>query len=112
MNTIHALYFAAVDADEAWQRELSRLFGKRAGDVRYTAKGKGAYGSHLNSAYLEWQRAQAAWTQAIDNHKLFSILHLTAIYFYGNLLTRNKTQNDKKTFSNAGGKSESGTTLR
>ena len=34
-------------ADDAWSAELRRLFGKQAGDVRYTARGKGEVGSVL-----------------------------------------------------------------
>ena len=70
MNTIHDFYFAAVDADEAWQRELARLFGKNAGDVRYTAKGSGSYGTELNRKYLDFLRATSEWRTAIDNHKV------------------------------------------
>jgi len=43
----HAAYRAAMDADDAWSAELRRRFGKNAGDVRYTAKGKGPTGSNL-----------------------------------------------------------------
>jgi hypothetical protein len=43
----HGPYRAAISADEAWGAELRRLFGKRAGDVRYTPKGAGAPGSEL-----------------------------------------------------------------
>ena len=34
-------------ADDAWQRELERVFGKRAGDARYRPEGKGEDGSML-----------------------------------------------------------------
>ncbi len=44
-------YYAAMDADEAYGAELRRLFGKRAGDVRYTAKGNGEPGSRLRALY-------------------------------------------------------------
>lgn len=40
-------YYTALAADEAWSKELRRLFGKRAGDVRYTKQGEGAPGSEL-----------------------------------------------------------------
>ena len=38
---------AANAADDAYGAELRRLFGKRAGDVRYTARGAGEPGSAL-----------------------------------------------------------------
>lgn len=43
----HGPYRAATAADEAWGSELRRQFGKRAGDVRYTTRGKGEPGSEL-----------------------------------------------------------------
>jgi hypothetical protein len=43
----HSLYRAALLADAAWSEELYRLFGNRAGDVRYTKQGAGAPGSKL-----------------------------------------------------------------
>ena len=32
---IHALYRAAIAADDAFNAELARVYGKRAGDMRY-----------------------------------------------------------------------------
>lgn len=46
-NADHSTYRAAQAADEAWSNELHRLFGKKAGDVRYTSRGAGAPGSEL-----------------------------------------------------------------
>ena len=40
-------YKAALAADDAWGDELRRLFGKRAGDVRYTRQGMGDPESEL-----------------------------------------------------------------
>lgn len=34
-----ALYYEAMDADNAWQDELDRQFGKCAGDARYDKRG-------------------------------------------------------------------------
>jgi hypothetical protein len=45
--TAKTAYQRAHEADDAWSKELQRLFGKRAGDVRYTKKGEGAPGSKL-----------------------------------------------------------------
>ena len=55
------LHYALQDADDAWSTELRRLFGKRAGDVRYTEKGRGAPGSKrrkLHDAFAEASEAQ------------------------------------------------------
>ena len=43
----HDAYHAAIAADEAWSAELRRLFGAKAGDVRYTKRGEGEPGSEL-----------------------------------------------------------------
>lgn len=34
-----ATYYTALAADAAWSAELQRVFGKRAGDARYDARG-------------------------------------------------------------------------
>jgi hypothetical protein len=44
-------YTEALAADDAWGAELRRLFGKRAGDVRYTERGAGEPGSELRCLY-------------------------------------------------------------
>lgn len=38
-------------ADEAWSALLRKEFGKQAGDVRYTTRGKGEPGTILRAAY-------------------------------------------------------------
>lgn len=38
-NPIHTLYHASMAADDAWQAELVRLYGREAGDARYDARG-------------------------------------------------------------------------
>lgn len=52
-------------ADDAWSIELQRLFGKRAGDVRYTRQGEGELGSELRRLYecrtfamMQWEMAR------------------------------------------------------
>ncbi|MBS4051278.1 MAG: hypothetical protein KGZ69_08745 [Methylomonas sp.] len=64
------IYDAAMKADAAWQAELVRLFGKKAGDVRYQPAGKGQEGSELRRLYLEFRRTsdalQAAWEAVWD----------------------------------------------
>lgn len=54
-----AAYQAALDADNAWQAELERLFGRKAGDVRYTKEGR--TGPTLEPLHAEFQRAGDAW---------------------------------------------------
>jgi hypothetical protein len=49
------------EADDAWSAELTRVFGKNAGDARYTDKGKGLEGSELRRLHDARQAAQAAW---------------------------------------------------
>lgn len=51
------------DADDAWGSELRRSFGKKAGDVRYTAQGKGAEGSDLRRLHDAREAARGAWEQ-------------------------------------------------
>jgi hypothetical protein len=57
----HELYYAAVHADHAWGVELRRIFGKNAGDVRYTIQGEGTPGSTLRALYDARCVAEAAW---------------------------------------------------
>lgn len=47
-------------ADDAWGAELQRLFGKNAGEVRYTDAGKGKRGSPLRHRYNEREAARIA----------------------------------------------------
>ncbi len=54
-------YYRAIEADKAWQKELVRLFKSRAGDVRYTAKGRGAPGTKLRALHDEFKKTSAAW---------------------------------------------------
>ena len=48
-------------ADKAWSAELVRLFGRDAGDVRYTAEGKGQPGSVLRQLHDAVAAARVAW---------------------------------------------------
>jgi hypothetical protein len=56
----------ALETDEAWARELHRIFGKRAGEARYTFQGKGAPGTHLRALYDARKNAQTAWHAEIN----------------------------------------------
>jgi hypothetical protein len=48
-------------ADDVWSAELKKAFGKNAGDVRYTAKGRGEAGTPLNAAFVKREAARKAW---------------------------------------------------
>lgn len=60
MATYAQIRKEAIEADNAWQAELVKRFGKRAGDVRYTKEGKGEEGSNLRRAYENWSECNAA----------------------------------------------------
>lgn len=51
------------DADDAWSAELKRVFGRNAGDARYTDRGKGVEGSTLRQLHDAREAARAAWHQ-------------------------------------------------
>ena len=64
-----AAYLAFKAADEAWSAELERLFGKRAGDVRYTKEAQGRFTNEngreeLGRLYLAFDKARMAWGRA------------------------------------------------
>lgn len=52
-------YSAFIAADDAWQAGLERVFGRKAGDARYTAEGR--TGPTLAPLYAEFRRTCAAW---------------------------------------------------
>jgi len=57
MNT----YQAAIDADNAWQAELERLYGAHASFFRYTERGRGVEGMPLHTLYLDRKAKVDAW---------------------------------------------------
>jgi hypothetical protein len=61
---IQDLYQTALAADHAWSAELQRLFGRNAGDVRYTEQGR--TGPTLAPLYEEFRRTSAAWREAVE----------------------------------------------
>lgn len=80
-NPSHSAYRAAQAADEAWSNELRRLFGKKAGDVRYTSRGAGAPGSKLRrlhdtklAADEQLRRAQGHSPNASTNRQQLEAL--------------------------------------
>ncbi len=60
MATFKKIYQEAKDADDAWQAELEKQFGKQAGDKRYIKEGKGAEGSELRRLHNNFRKANAA----------------------------------------------------
>lgn len=60
--TLNDLYSAFCKADNAWQAELDRLFGDRAGDVRYTEAGR--TGPTLAPLYAEFRRTNDEYVHA------------------------------------------------
>lgn len=58
-------HVAAQTTDDAWSAELQHLFGKRAGDVRYTLEGRGEIGSELRRLYEAREAARRAYGNAI-----------------------------------------------
>lgn len=57
---------AAYQADALWSAELQRLFGRRAGDVRYMKQGQGKEGSELRRRYEAWRAASDAYNVAMQ----------------------------------------------
>lgn len=51
-------YKAWAAADDAWHALLKAQFGRDAGDVRYTARGRGEPGTALRAAHDEFKRTQ------------------------------------------------------
>jgi hypothetical protein len=69
MATYKQICDEAIAADDAWQAELVRLFGKQAGDKRYTNEGKGEPGSELrrlHDAFRDCGHAVGAYRMSMD----------------------------------------------
>jgi hypothetical protein len=63
-ETVMDRHIAAQVTDDAWGAELRKLFGKRAGDVRYTSQGKGEPDSTLRQLYEAREAARIAYDRA------------------------------------------------
>jgi hypothetical protein len=61
MATYKQMYQEALAADDAWQAELVRQFGKQAGNKRYTKEGKGEPGSELRRLHDTFRECNDAW---------------------------------------------------
>jgi len=57
MTPCHKAYYAAVRADDAWQAELERQYGPKAGDARYDARGTAS--EALRTLREAFRRAEA-----------------------------------------------------
>ena len=66
MSEKDRLYYAAVAADDAWGAELVKLFGKRAGDARYTIEGIST--PELTRLYREKLEADEAQQKFYTNY--------------------------------------------
>lgn len=64
MSTIIELTAIAQAADDTWSALLRQHFGKQAGDVRYTPRGKGEEGSELRLAHNRFLEASKAMQDA------------------------------------------------
>lgn len=51
VTSTHAAQQRFQEADDAWHSELVRVHGKHAGDVRYSAIGRGTRGTTLRTLY-------------------------------------------------------------
>ena len=58
---VHEAYRAFLTADDVWQAELVKVYGKRAGDARYTSEGKAT--SRLAELHKAFQEAGLAWRE-------------------------------------------------
>ena len=62
-----ALYYEAMNADNAWQDELDRLFGKRAGDARYD--GRGISTPTLAALHQDFRQKLDHWLQVMHDRR-------------------------------------------
>lgn len=69
--TLHEAYYAACGADAAWHGELVRIYGKRAGDVRYTKAGRGKSGTLLRDLFTAWSASRDSWHRECDKTRLY-----------------------------------------
>jgi hypothetical protein len=57
------LHQTAMATCKAWSAELTKTFGKRAGDARYRPEGRGEEGTTLRAAYEANTKASMAWAE-------------------------------------------------
>jgi hypothetical protein len=61
INAIHLAAAVFQDADDAWSRELTRLFGRDACNARYEKRGRGQIGSALHRLHEARECARQGW---------------------------------------------------
>lgn len=66
-----AHYHAALAADNAWHAELTRVYGRRAGDMRYRAEGKATPALHAL-----WAAKRAADEACFGAPIIISVPHI------------------------------------
>lgn len=69
-NDRDAIYARAIEAENAWSRELRRTFGRDACNARYEARGRGVPGGALNAAYKDREAAMTALHNYWDSRRL------------------------------------------
>ena len=62
------LYYEAVAADEAYQLQLEQVYGKRAGDMRFTKEAHGH--PNIKPAHDRFLEASAAWRREMNNFRV------------------------------------------
>lgn len=70
--TPHEAYANFLTTDNAWSDELRRRFGKRAGDVRYTAEGR--TGEVLERLHAAREAARVEWERLVLGREVQSIV--------------------------------------
>jgi hypothetical protein len=63
MGSVADWYTAWMQAEHAWSAELTRVYGKRAGDMRYGLSGHCT--PTLKALYDEWVRCQGQYELAL-----------------------------------------------
>lgn len=71
-SEMERLYYTAVAADQAWFRELTRVFGKRAGNARYDTRGIST--AELEVLHQTFRAATGAWLDAVRRHRDRSVV--------------------------------------
>jgi hypothetical protein len=64
--TLNTATTAYSKADDDWQAELEKTFGKNAGTERYYDAGKGEPGTPLRSAHDRYATAMNVWQPLFD----------------------------------------------
>lgn len=67
VEEVHRLYKIAEEADDAWTAEIRKKFPREhVGDVRYTERGKGDFGTSLRAAHDRFVETITKWREAVS----------------------------------------------